>query len=182
MNVSLLIPILVVLVAGFVLALLKNSKGTVRTGTYRQRKLMTDNEAEFFGRLVMALPDHYIFPQVAMSALLDTTSSDKRTAHSDRLRIAQQRVDYVVCTKSCEVVAVVELDDKTHSRAKDELRDARLEQGRIRTVRFHSRSKPGVDAIRTTILGAPPAEVRKAPNEAANQSAAATGDNVVVQK
>jgi very-short-patch-repair endonuclease len=117
-----------------------------------------------------------------MSALLDTASSDKRTAHSDRLRIAQQRVDYVVCTKSCEVVAVVELDDKTHSRAKDQLRDARLEQGRIRTVRFHSRSKPGVDTIRTMILGAPPAEVRKAPNEAANQSADATGDTVVVQK
>jgi hypothetical protein len=181
MNISVLIPILVVLVAGFVLALLKNSKGTGRTGTYRQRKLMTDNEAEFFGRLVMALPDHYIFPQVAMSALLDTTSSDKRTAHSDRVRIAQQRVDYVVCTKSCEVVAVVELDDKTHSRAKDQLRDARLEQGRIRTVRFQARSKPGVEAIRNMILGSASAEVRKAPNETANQGAAATGDTFVLQ-
>jgi very-short-patch-repair endonuclease len=129
----------------------------------------------------MALPDHYIFPQVAMSALLDTTSSDKRTAHGDRLRIAQQRVDYVVCTKSCEVVAVVELDDKTHSRAKDQLRDARLEQGRIRTVRFQARSKPGVEAIRNMILGSASAEVRKAPNETANQGAAATGDTFVLQ-
>jgi hypothetical protein len=77
MNNSLLIPILVVLVAGFLVALLKNSKGTGRTAAYKQRKLMTDNEAEFFGRLVVALPDHYIFPQVAMSALLETTSSDK---------------------------------------------------------------------------------------------------------
>jgi hypothetical protein len=181
MNISFLVPVLVVLVAGFILALLKNSKGTSRTGTYRQCKLMTDNEAEFFGRLVVALPDHYIFPQVAMSALLDTTSSDKKTAHSDRLRIAQQRIDYVVCTKSCEVVAVVELDDKTHSRAKDQLRDARLEQGGIRTVRFQSRSKPGVEAIRTMILGPAPAEARKAPNEMANQGVAATGDTVVVQ-
>jgi hypothetical protein len=114
---------------------------------------MTDNEAEFFGRIVVALPDHYIFPQVAMSALLDTASSDKRTAHGDRLRIAQQRVDYVVCTKRCEVVAVVELDDRTHSRANDQLRDARLEQGHIRTVRFQARSKPGVEAIRAMVLG-----------------------------
>jgi hypothetical protein len=153
MNISFLIPFLVVLVAAFLLVLLKNSKGTNRIGTYKQRNLMTDNEAEFFGRLVVALPDHYIFPQVAMSALLDSTSGDKRTAHADRLRIAQQRVDYVVCTKRCEVIAVVELDDRTHSRAKDQLRDARLEQGRIRTVRFQARSKPGVDAIRTMILG-----------------------------
>jgi hypothetical protein len=152
MKISLPFLILVVLAACFLVALLKNTKGKDRTGTYKQRKLMTDNEAEFFGRLVVALPEHYIFPQVAMSALLDTASGDKRIAHSDRLRIAQQRVDYVICTRSCEVVAVVELDDKTHSRAKDQLRDARLRQAGIRTVRFQSREKPRVDAIRTMVL------------------------------
>jgi very-short-patch-repair endonuclease len=61
-------------------------------------------------------------------------------------------VDYVVCTRSCEVVAVVELDDKTHSRAKDQLRDARLQQAGIRTVRFQSRDKPKVNAIRALVL------------------------------
>lgn len=85
---------------------------------------MTANELEFFGRLVAALPDYYIFPQVALSALLDAASPDKKTAHGDRLRIAQQRADFVVCTKSGELLAVVELDDKTHTRAKDQLRDA----------------------------------------------------------
>jgi hypothetical protein len=171
MNFNILFPLLVILVAGFVLALLKSSKGKSPTGTYRQRALMTDNEAEFFGRLVVALPDHYIFPQVAMSALLDTASTDKKTAHGDRLRIAQLRVDYVVCTKSCEVVAVVELDDKTHSRAKDQLRDARLEQGRIRTVRFQARSKPGVEAIRTMVLGSASGGASKAPSGTADPRA-----------
>lgn len=126
-----------------------------RSGTYRPRPLMTDNELEFFGRLVAALPEHYIFPQVAMSALLDASSSDKKVAHSDRLRIAQQRIDYVVCDKRCEVVAVVELDDRTHSRAKDKVRDGRLEQAAIKTVRFQSRQKPTADAIRAAVLPAP---------------------------
>lgn len=152
MNISLPFLILAVLVASFIVALFKNSKGTILTGAYKRRKLMTDNEAEFFGRLVVALPEHYIFPQVAMSALLDTASTDKRIAHRDRLRVAQQRVDYVVCTRSCELVAVVELDDKTHSRVKDQLRDARLQQAGIRTVRFQSREKPRVDAIRALVL------------------------------
>lgn len=152
MKISLALLILAVLAACFVVALLKNTKSKDWTGTYKQRKLMTDNEAEFFGRLVVALPEHYIFPQVAMSALLNTASGDKRIAHSDRLRIAQQRVDYVICTRSCEVVAVVELDDKTHSRAKDQLRDARLQQAGIRTVRFQAREKPRVDAIRALVL------------------------------
>jgi hypothetical protein len=127
-------------------------KGSDKSGVYKASALMTPNEAEFFGRLIVALPDHYIFPQVAMSALIVAATSDKKKAHSDRLRIAQQRVDYVVCDKSCNVVAVVELDDRTHSVTKDQARDARLLQGGIRTVRFQSKNKPSVNALRTAIL------------------------------
>lgn len=148
--------LIVLAVAAAVLAWLASTKAGKhdRNGTYKRRELMTDNELDFFGRLVVALPDHYIFPQVAMSALLEASSGDKKQAHDDRLRIAQQRVDYVVCNKRCEVVAVVELDDRTHSRAKDKVRDGRLEQAAIRTVRFQSRQKPAPDAIRAAILPA----------------------------
>jgi hypothetical protein len=154
---------LIVLAAVFIAAKLKHAQGNKQTGAYRSRKLMTANEEEFFGRLVVALPDHYIFPQVALSALLESISSDKKTAHGDRLRIAQQRVDYVVCTRRCEVVAVVELDDRTHSKAKDELRDSRVEQAGIRTVRFQSKNKPKVEAIRAMILGQVMAEPTTGP-------------------
>lgn len=170
MKLTLIFLVLVILAASFVAIQVKAKKGTGRTGAYRQRKFMTDNEEEFFGRLVVALPDHYIFSQVAMSALLEAVSSDKGNAHGDRLRIAQQRVDYVVCTRRCEVVAVVELDDKTHARAKDDLRDARLEQAGIRTVRFQARNKPKVEAIRTIILGPTVAEAAPALIEPSNSS------------
>lgn len=148
-------PVLVVIVVIALMAIVLAEgwlKGSGRTGAYRARALMTPNEAEFFGRLVVALPDHYIFPQVAMTALIGAASSDKKKAYSDRLRIAQQRVDYVVCDRTCKVVAVVELDDRTHSADKDQVRDARLQQGGIRTVRFQSKNKPGVEALRTAIL------------------------------
>jgi Protein of unknown function (DUF2726) len=175
MKIIFVFVVLAVLLAGLAAVKLKAAKGKGRTGAYRRRKFMTDNEEELFGRLVVALPDHYIFPQVAMSALLETASGDKRMAYGDRLRIAQQRVDYVICTRRCEVVAVVELDDKTHSRAKDELRDARLEQARIRTVRFQARDKPKVDAIRTMILGPTAAEAGKATTENAGQGTVSAG-------
>jgi hypothetical protein len=176
MKITLLLLVLVVLLATFVVVQLRGIKRKGRTGAYKRRKFMTDNEEEFFGRLVVALPDHYILPQVAMTALLETASSDKKKAHGDRLRIAQQRVDYVVCTRRCEVVVVVELDDKTHSRVKDELRDARLEQAGIRTVRFQARNKPTIEAIRAMILGPMITESRKPPNETAHQGAPAAGD------
>ena len=116
MKIILIFLVLAVLVVAVVAAQSKNAKKASRIGTYRQRKIMSDNEEEFFGRLVVALPDHYIFPQVAMSALLDAASSDKKRAHSDRMSIAQKRVDYVVCTRRCEVVAVVNWTTK-HTRA-----------------------------------------------------------------
>ena len=172
MKIALLLG-LIALAAILAAVLSKGTKSTGQTGAYRSRKLMTDNENEFFGRLVAALPDHYIFPQVAMSALIETTSSDKKKAHSDRLRIAQQRVDYVVCNRSCEVLAVVELDDRTHSRAKDDLRDARLEQAGIRTVRFQARNKPKVDAIRSMILGSATTQVTLPANQSAALDSAA---------
>lgn len=127
-------------------------KGRDQSSGYRSRALMTDNEVEFFGRLVAALPEHYIFPQVAMSALIEAKSSDNKKAHSDRLRIAQQRVDYLVCDMTCAVVAVVELDDRTHSASKDQVRDARLLQAGIRTVRFQSKNKPSINDLRAAIL------------------------------
>lgn len=147
------IPVLMVLTLVLGVSLAK-AKKSIPKALYRRRDIMTENELEFFGRLVAALPEHYIFPQVAMTALLEPASTDGKQAFGDRGRIAQQRVDYVVCNKRCEVVAVVELDDRTHSRVKDKLRDERLEQGGFRTVRFQSRQKPPAAAIRAAILPA----------------------------
>lgn len=152
MDFKLVAIAVVIVVAVTVLSQLKKTK---RTGTYKRRQLMTANEAEFFSRLVTALPDHYIFPQVSMQALIEAASNDRKQAHSDRLRIAQQRADYVICDAACEVVAVVELDDRTHSGTKDQVRDSRLEQAGIRTIRFQSRNKPTREAIRQLVLPAP---------------------------
>jgi hypothetical protein len=140
----------VVIVATVTSLLARKSGGF--TGKYKQRKLMTDNELEFFRRLVKALPEHFIFPQVAMSALLESSNKDPKQVRADRLRIAQQRTDFVICNATCGIVAVVELDDKTHSKAKDDVRDSRLDQAGIRTVRFQSRNKPSIEEIRSSLF------------------------------
>jgi very-short-patch-repair endonuclease len=152
MTKQILFPLIIIFAAAVVSALLRSGKSRRKEGTFRARKLLTDNELEFFDRLTQALPDHHIFPQVAMSGLLESTSAEKKQAHSDHLRIAQQRTDYVVCDGRCSVLAVVELDDRTHSRVKDDVRDARLKHAGIRTVRFQSKNKPNFDAIRAAVL------------------------------
>jgi hypothetical protein len=151
---QLLLPLIIIFLAVAALVVLASKRARPQEGKYRARKLLTDNELEFFDRLTKALPEHYIFPQVGMSALLEPSSNEKKRAYGDHLRIAQQRVDYVVCDARCNVIAVVELDDRTHSQAKDGVRDARLKQSGIRTVRFQSRNKPTIEAIRAALLPA----------------------------
>jgi hypothetical protein len=145
----------IVFIAVAVLALKKGAEPPRNDGIgkYKAGRLMTENEREFFGRLVAALPAHYIFPQVAIGALIVPSSTNKQLAHADRLRVAQQRVDFVVCDAACEVVAVVELDDRLHNAARDRRRDERLLQGGIRTVRFQSKNRPDRVVIRDAVLG-----------------------------
>lgn len=154
MNIAYVLMAVLLVLALLMGFALRKAKRRGPAPAYTRRAIMTENEMEFFGRLVAALPEHYIFPQVGMAALLESAAADRKRAHGDRLRIAQQRIDYVVCNRRCEVVAVVELDDKTHSSAKDQVRDGRLAQGGFRTVRFESRLKPSPAVIRAAVLPA----------------------------
>lgn len=115
------------------------------------RAIMTPNEKEFYARLKGALPSYDVVPQVAMSALLDVSLPEM---HPDywkmRKEFSQKTVDYVVCRKgTMDVVAVVELDDRTHDvkEEKDAARDAMLAKAGIRTIRWDSRAKPSPAAI-----------------------------------
>jgi len=115
---------------------------------YEAKPLLTGNEHEFFGRLCRAHHDGYVFPQVAMSALLEPqafTGASRRTAF---YRIAQKRVDYVICTRDLQLLCVVELDDRTHDPRHDRQRAALLGRAGILTLRWDSRSKPTVQQIR----------------------------------
>ena len=140
-----LVLTLIVLAVSVILGVLKISSSA--TGKYKARPLMTDNELEFHFRLTKALPNFLIFPQVSMQALLEAASNDRKTAHADRLRIAQQRADYVVCDPAGQVIVVIELDDRTHDRKKDAIRDKRLAQAGIPTIRYESKQRPTLGKI-----------------------------------
>lgn len=128
--------------------LVSNTSGKPR---YRKVPLLTENEREFFGRLSRALPDHYVFPQVAMSALIESDAWSKKTRMSDFLRISQKRIDFGVFTRDLKIVAVVELDDRTHNSKKDRQRDGYLSSAGVRTIRFQSKQKPDEKAIANAI-------------------------------
>jgi very-short-patch-repair endonuclease len=57
-----------------------------------------------------------------------------------------------------QLVAIVELDDRTHNRVADAERDAFVASAGIRTLRFESRNKPTVEQIRAAVFPAAPVE------------------------
>ena len=107
------------------------------------KSLLTHTEQKFFRLLISALPEYYIFPQVAFSALLTHKGKD-----GYRLRNSFNRsvADFVVVDQNSQVLAIIELDDKTHdkirSREKDEKRDEMLEMAGYKILRYRCENFP----------------------------------------
>ena len=135
---------------------------------YKAKPLLTENEKEFYQRLKRALPDHEVFPQVAMGAVLaPSVDRSNRRYHQIRGTFSQKIIDFLICDASLKVVAVIELDDRTHNAARDEKRDAMLHCANYRVVRWHSKKKPSEDEIRARITGVKPQTAAVSPYPAA---------------
>lgn len=136
-----------VVIFGLVIFLKLKASG-IGGDLYKSKPLMTDNEREFFQRLKTALPDHHIFAQVSLGALLQpNVKGDNRKYYSVRGTFAQKIADFVIADSDLKVVAIVELDDRTHNTDKDGKRDAMLEQAGYAVIRWHSKKKPTTQEI-----------------------------------
>ena len=110
----------------------------------RKKPLLTANEAEFFRRLKRALPGYEVFPQVSFAALItDDGSLSPNARWSVRARFDRKISDFVICDRrTLSVVALVELDDRTHRASADRQRDAITKAASYQTIRFQSKQKP----------------------------------------
>lgn len=115
---------------------------------FAPQRIMTSNEQEFFRRLVRATPWGFVFPQVAMTALLDPVAKGERARRRALRAIGWKRVDYAICTNDLSLLCVVELDDRTHDQHRDSARDKMLLSAGIPTIRWRADNKPNVDEIR----------------------------------
>lgn len=152
MNVLILVALALVVVAVAFQAL-RAGLGQDRECRYSSTSLLTANELEFFHRLKRALPGFEILTQVAMGALL-TPAVPRNSRDYMRIRgtFAQKYVDFVICDpRTMDVVALVELDDRTHSSEKDARRDAMLAAAGYRVVRWQSKKKPAEPEIRSAM-------------------------------
>lgn len=167
-----LVTLVVIAGAGAVaLALLKAKLGGATGGEakFKAKPLLTANEMEFLTRLEAAAPELRFFPQVAMGALMDPAvpRRDRKAYYRLRGMFSQKIVDFVAQRRADgSIVAVIELDDRTHDADKDARRDDLLKSAGYRIVRWSSKTKPDAAAIRAALLPASPVPVN--PQQAGN--------------
>ena len=131
---------LLLVVAAAVLGRVRNPQAV----GLRPKPLLTDNETSFFRQLENALPGHRVFPQVAFAAFITEESVlPPKSRQGLRNRFDRKIADFVVCDRNTlQIVALVELDDRTHVASRDRKRDELTKAAGYRTIRFQSKQKP----------------------------------------
>jgi hypothetical protein len=118
------------------------------------KRLLTEREQSFYQSLLSLYPNHKVFIQVALSQLIDVPE-DHADRQSIRNRFSQLVADFVLCRTDLSVIAVIELDDRTHERPKRQDADARknkaLADAGIRLVRIPAGPLPSEQYLGTLI-------------------------------
>jgi hypothetical protein len=118
------------------------------------RSLLSRRENEFYRNLLALYPNHQIFVQVALSQLINVDRNHPE-CDSIRARYKQLVADFVLCRADLSIVAVIEVDDRSHERADRRDADARknkaLGDAGIRLVRIPAGQLPSEDTLRALI-------------------------------
>lgn len=173
MNSTVALVLAVTVMVAFALALLgKKTRGD--TARVKARNFLTANELEFLQRLEGAAPELRFHAQVAMGALLAPAvakTGNGREYFRAHNMFNQKIIDYVAQRRDDgRIVAIIELDDRSHNSDKDARRDAMLRQAGYRTLRWHSKSKPGRAEIFAALMGPLPEVAAPTPTLPGNAS------------
>jgi hypothetical protein len=120
--------------------------------------LLTPAERSFFGVLQQAVAsDYQIFAKVRLADIVRPVRNPSRSGWQSAFnRITGKHVDFVLCdSSSLRVMAVIELDDRSHERfergIRDGLVDSALTAARIPILRVSARQSYSTAQIREQV-------------------------------
>lgn len=124
----------------------------------RARPLMTRIERETIAYIEAALPEARVHAQVSLGALLRPVPGlGGRDATSVRNRFLQKRADYVLeDRRTGRIIALVELDDRTHDARRDAARDRMTAAAGYLTIRLPAGERPSMAGVAERIRAALP--------------------------
>ncbi|HXF67265.1 MAG TPA: DUF2726 domain-containing protein [Burkholderiales bacterium] len=123
-----------------------------------RERLLGETEAPLYRLLRAELPDHEIFAQVPLGAVVGVPEGLGGAERERRLQwLARHRLDFVVCDRSFRIVAAVELEAPggAEEAGARRLRAECLEAAGVRLVRVDPAALPQREALRALVCGAP---------------------------
>jgi len=127
--------------------------------SYRKSaRLFTAAERSFLGVLDHAVDGEYrVFGKVRVAdVIIPAKGMSRKNWRIAFNKISAKHFDYVLCSKDkLEVIAVIELDDKSHNSKKAIKRDALLENAcssaDLKLIRFQAKSSYQINSVREKI-------------------------------
>lgn len=131
------------------------SKKSNKTISYRKNgPLFTAAERSFLGVLDAAVSDNYrILGKVRVADILSPQKGlDRKNWQIAFNKISAKHFDYVLCTKdTLEVIAVIELDDKSHNKksvaARDAFVNSACESADLKLLRFPAKARYSIGEV-----------------------------------
>jgi hypothetical protein len=118
---------------------------------YVQCRPLSEPEQVLYWRLVEALPECVVLPQVSFSRFMKPAPDVKLFSREYRAlyaRISQKSVDFLVCLRDFTMVAAIELDDSTSDVPRDARGDVILKAAGVVPLRVDVQDMPSVEALR----------------------------------
>lgn len=145
----------IVLIAIIIVAIALFSKFTVKGHAYQTKgPLFTPAERSFLSILDSAVSNNYrIFGKVRVADVISPKKGmDRKNWQAAFNKISAKHFDYVLCCKdTLKVVAVIELDDKSHkkksSQARDKFLESACESANLKLVRFPAKASYKVSEV-----------------------------------
>jgi hypothetical protein len=117
---------------------------------YAPVRPLSEAEQELYWRLVEALPECVVLPQVSFRSFLRPAEGKPVNPRTRAIyfRMAQQSVDFLVCLKDFTVVATVELDESPDGSRRDTSRDDLLRAAGVAPLHIRAGEIPSVPTLR----------------------------------
>lgn len=145
--------IVMILSAGILLRLTLGKQRKSAAPAPIAKRFLTDRESAMLPILEELLPHCRLHAQVSMGALLDVPAQPGRAGNPARRNAFSQKiVDFVAQDRRTGlIIALIEVDDRTHNAARDRSRDAMTAGAGYRTLRIPARAKQEIDVVRPIV-------------------------------
>ena len=157
MNLILILVLIIVILAVCFFVAKKKSRHEDQNGEwpfYARRPLSAPEQVLYF-RLCSALPEHIVLAQVGLSCFLGVKRGSNFQSWYNRIN--RMSADFVVCAKDSSILAVIELDDASHTKETRKMADAKkdkaLASAGIRIIRWNVKAIPNESDIKSEFIG-----------------------------